>query len=107
MLIGQYKSKLTDKDRVSVPKKIRKELGEKLIISRWYENCLVLVSKEGWEILIKRLTGKKGLITSPVRDIDRFILASGFEIELDGQGRFVMPPTLKEHASLVEEIVFL
>ncbi|MBN1169200.1 hypothetical protein JXA63_04900 [Candidatus Woesebacteria bacterium] len=107
MLIGQYKSKLTDKDRISVPKKIREELGDDLVLARWYENCLILVSKEGWENLLERLTGGKGLITSPVRDIDRFILASGFEVELDSQGRFVLPELLKEHASIEVEAVFL
>lgn len=107
MLVGQYKSKLTEKDRISVPKKIRDELGDELVIARWYENCLVLVSKDGWASLLKRLAGENNFITSPVRDIDRFILASGFEIDLDGQGRFVVPDILKEHSSIKEEVIFI
>lgn len=107
MLIGQYVSKLTEKDRIAVPKKIRQELGEDLIIARWYEKCLVLVSKDAWQRLLKRLIGTANLITSPVRDVDRFILGLAFEIKLDNQGRFIMPKALLDYANIKQEMVFV
>lgn len=107
MLIGQYKSKLTDKDRVSVPAKFRSELGAELMIARWYERCLVLVSKKSWTQLVERLTGKQIFVTSAVRDVDRFIFGSAFEIKLDSQGRFVLPEILKQFAQIVSETVFV
>lgn len=107
MVIGQYKSKLTDKDRVSVPVKFRHELGEELILARWYENCLVLVSKGNWEKLLRRLTGGSQIVISPVRDIDRFILGSAFEAKLDSQGRFIIPEFLINYAEISHEVVFV
>ncbi len=107
MLIGQYLSKLTEKDRISVPKKIRLELGEEMVVARWYENCLVLVSKDAWKKLLKRLTGATDLITSPVRDVDRFVLGLAFEIKLDRQGRFIMPKALLSYANIKSEVVFV
>ena len=107
MLIGQYTSKLTDKNRVSIPKKIREELGSEIIAAKWYEGCLVLVSKENWQKLLKRLIGKATIIISPVRDIDRFIMASAFEVGLDRQGRFVLPDNLMKYANIVSEVVFI
>lgn len=107
MLVGQYQSKLTDKDRVAIPKKIREELGEDLVIARWYEKCLVLVSFEKWLDLEKRLVGKKGLVISSIRDIDRFVLGSAFEIKLDKQGRFVLHGALKDYAEIKNDIVFV
>ncbi|OGM18315.1 division/cell wall cluster transcriptional repressor MraZ [Candidatus Woesebacteria bacterium RIFCSPHIGHO2_01_FULL_38_10] len=107
MLIGQYLSKLTDKDRVSVPKKLRRELGDELIVARWYEKCLVLVSKDAWQNLVKRLTGPSYLIISPVRDLDRFIFGQGFEIKLDRQGRFIIPKVLLNYASIKSEVIFV
>lgn len=107
MLVGQYKSKLTDKDRVSVPVKIRQEIGSELIIARWYEQCLVLVSSENWQRLTTRLVGQSYLVTSPVRDIDRFIYSSAFEIKLDRQGRFVIPERLKTYSDIKSEVVFV
>jgi MraZ protein len=107
MLIGQYTSKLTDKERVAVPKKFREELGEELIIAKWYENCLVLVPPNTWQKLLKRLVGKTELVTAPVRDIDRFILGSAFEIKLDFQGRFVLPEILKNFSEIENEVTFI
>lgn len=107
MLIGQYTSKLTDKDRISVPSKFREHLGEYIVAARWYENCVVIVSKENWKNLRSRLVGPKKIITSPVRDIDRFILGSAFDLSLDKQGRFVIPEVLKRHADIKSEVVFL
>lgn len=107
MLIGQYTSKLTNKGRISIPKKFREELGNNLVISRWYENCLVLVASDNWRKLQNRLTGENVLVTSTVRDIDRFILGSAYEINLDFQGRFVLPELLLEHSGITDEAVFV
>lgn len=107
MLIGQYTSKLTDKNRVAVPKRFREELGEEMIVAKWYENCLVLVSKEGWQDLTRRLTGRLRIIISPVRDVERFFLASSFEVDLDSQGRFVIPEILLTYAEVSSEVVFI
>ena len=107
MLIGQYKSKLTEKNRISVPKKIRDELGDEMVIAKWYEDCLVLVSSANWEKLLRRLIGKQEFVISSVRDIDRFIMASAFEIKLDDQGRFVVPEGLLTYSKITGEVVFI
>ena len=78
-----------------------------MIIAKWYEGCLVLVSKENWQKLIKRLIGEAKLIISPVRDIDRFVFASAFEADLDGQGRFVVPESLINYSGIKDEVVFV
>jgi MraZ protein len=107
MVIGQYLVKLTEKNRTALPKRFRDELGNDAIIAKWYEGCLVVVSNTGWKALLNKLTGKSDLITEPVRDTDRFILGSAFEIELDSQGRFVIPKILKDYAALEEEVIFV
>ena len=107
MLIGQFSSKLTDKNRLSIPKKFRQELGNEMIIAKWYEGCLILVSKENWLNLKKRLIGETGLIISPVRDIDRFILGSAFEVSLDSQGRFVLFDILLNYSEIRDEVMFV
>ena len=98
---------ISPKRRVALPSKFRKELGENPIVARWYEGCLVVVSKGNWKALLARLTGKVGIITQPVRDTDRFILGSAFEIDPDDQGRVVIPKSLSDYAGLKKEIIFL
>lgn len=107
MLIGQYSSKLTDKNRISVPKKFRDEIGESLIVARWYESCLVLVTKDNWEKFFQRLSGTSGTITSPVREIDRFVLGLAYEVELDKQGRFIAAENLLNYADIKGEVIFV
>jgi MraZ protein len=107
MLLGQYPVKVTEKGRIAIPAKFRSSLGKKLIVAKWYEGCLVIVSESKWNALLKRLTGKSEIITSPVRDTDRFILGSAFDVETDSQGRFVVPKILKKYSNLGSDAIIL
>jgi len=107
MLIGTYESKLVSGRRVAIPSTLRRRLGEKVILAKWYEKCVVLVGEGQWEKLIGKLTGKVETITRPVRDTDRFILGSAYEAIPDKQGRVVVPEVLMKHAEIKGEIVFL
>lgn len=107
MLIGSYLSVLGDKRRTAIPKKFLDELGNELVIARWYENCLVLVKKNFWDGLLDRLTGGSKVASLGVRDIERFILGSAFDIEPDEQGRIVIPEVLAEFAGFGNELVFI
>jgi MraZ protein len=107
MLLGQYQTKLDEKGRCPVPAKFRRELKNVCVVAKWYEGCLVIVSKDNWTGILDRLTAKSEFITSPVRDTDRFIMGSAFEVELDGQGRFVIPKILRDYGGLSENVVFV
>jgi len=106
MLIGEYKNTLDEKNRVAIPKKFREFLGDKVIVTRGYEGCLLIVSKKSWQSLIEDTV--KGPFTSgALRDTTRFLLGGAFEVELDSQGRFVLPKNLSKYASLQEEACFV
>lgn len=107
MLLGTYYGVLSPKRRTAVPASFRKILGQKIILAKWYEGCLVLVGETDWNALLKRLTGKSDTVTAPVRDTDRFILGSAFILETDDQGRIVIPEILAKYAVLGQEVVFL
>lgn len=105
MLLGSYFTKLDEKARLAVPKNFREELGKSLVVARWYEGCLVLVNTRLWQDMVARLTGGELAILS-ARDTDRFLLAGSFEVELDSQGRFVVPFALRYYAKITGEVVF-
>lgn len=107
MLIGSYISVLGEKRRVAVPKKFLSELGDNPIIAKWYEDCLILVSTGFWNELFERLTGGKKAIGYGVRDIERFILGSAFEVDPDDQGRIVVPEILAQYANFDKDLVFV
>jgi MraZ protein len=106
MLIGEFESKVTDKNRIALPKKIREELGEKLIIMQGYEGCMILVNEEKFIALTKEITEGK-FINDAVRDTTRFLVGSAHEITLDKQGRFILPQSLKSFSKVSEEVTFL
>jgi MraZ protein len=107
MLLGTYPAKFASGHRISIPSQFRKELGENYILARWYEGCLVLVGKEYWNALYKRLTGSTEIIVNPIRDTERFILASAYEVFPDEQGRIVIPERLASYSGLSEDIYFI
>lgn len=106
MLLGQYEGKVDIKNRIAFPKKIREILGDKLIITKGYENSLIIVSEEGWKALLEGTEGKP-FIQSEARETQRFILGAASFIELDGKGRFILPSYLRSFGKIKEEVVFL
>ena len=82
MLIGSYPAVLSDSRRVAVPKKFINELGNIPVLAKWYEDCLILVKSEFWENLSKSLIGQRNKDLG-VRDLERFILGSAYEIEAE------------------------
>ncbi len=106
MLIGQYHTKISGKGRTAVPARFREELGEAIVVSRWYEGSLAVFAQKAWERMLEMAVGGS-LLTRPTRETERFLLGGAYEIMLDAQGRFVVPPPLREYAHLVNEVVFV
>lgn len=106
MLIGEYKTKLQEKNRTAIPKRFRDELEGQLIITRGYEGCLIVLDKSRWEKLI-RLIETRPLTNQDVRNTKRFLVGGAAEIEFDKQGRFVLPDVLVEYAHFENELVFV
>ncbi|KKS88132.1 MAG: cell division protein MraZ, MraZ protein [Parcubacteria group bacterium GW2011_GWC1_43_11b] len=107
MLLGTYPAKLAVNHRTSIPAPLRRELGEEIIIAKWYEGCLVLVGKSEFDALLTRIRGEKGLITQPVRGSEHFIFTSAYEVEMDAQGRMVIPESLIAYGGFGEDVYFL
>lgn len=106
MLIGEYEGKLTDKNRLAIPKKIREELKGNMVLSRGYEGCLILLDAKLWQVLEKTIN-KKPILSLSVRDMKRFIMGSAYEIEVDDQGRFVLPDYLREFSGIDKSVYFI
>lgn len=107
MLLGTYQVKVASGRRVFIPAPLRLELGEKYILAKWYEECLVLVAEESWNALYKRLVGDQKIIVSPIRETERFILGSAYNTLPDDQGRIVIPEVLTTYAKLSEAVSFI
>jgi MraZ protein len=106
MLLGEFNAKIDRKGRVALPSSFRKVLGNELIITKGYENTLIIVSIENWKTLLEGTEGKP-LIQSETREVQRFLLGSAFDVSLDTKGRVLLPVSLRSFANIEEDIVFL
>lgn len=106
MLLGQFNSKVGEKGRVAFPKRFRETMGDTIIITYGFENSLMVVSEPNWRSLLEGTEDKPFLLSS-ARDTQRFLLGGATVVELDAQGRFVVPEYLREFAEIKEELVFL
>ena len=104
MLIGEYQHTVDTKKRLAIPARLRKELGERVIITGGEDNCLFVYPMGEWQ----KLTDKLSLLPQgqkATRDFLRHTFSSAVEIELDHLGRVLIPDYLKNHAGLRQKIV--
>ena len=106
MLIGEFASPLGEKNRVALPKKLRDELQSELMITRGYEECLLIVDLQRWQDLVAEVN-KRPLLNLSVRDTKRFLLGGAYNITLDSQGRFVIPEGLMEYGHIQQDVIFI
>ncbi|MBE6049865.1 MAG: division/cell wall cluster transcriptional repressor MraZ [Clostridium sp.] len=104
MLIGEYQHTLDLKNRIIIPAKFREDLGNKFIITKGLDGCLYVYPLSEWEILQGKLKTLP-LTNKDARFLVRFFFSGATEIEMDKQGRGVIPQNLKEYATIEKEIV--
>ncbi|MDD4003486.1 MAG: division/cell wall cluster transcriptional repressor MraZ [Clostridia bacterium] len=99
MFYGEYYNKIDSKGRLRMPPKLKEELGNKYLITKGGNGCLFVFSSN----TVEKLEEKLGNI--PLSDIEaqkplRMLFSAGFMVEEDNQGRFLIPPKLREFANL-------
>ena len=104
MLIGQYEHTIDAKKRLALPAKFRGELGDKVVITKGVENCLVVYTEKEWEVMSGKL-GNLPISQSEARSFARIILAGAMEVSLDKLGRILVPDYLKDYAGLAKNVV--
>lgn len=104
MLIGQYEHTIDNKKRLALPAKFRGELGDKVIVTKGVENCLVVYTEKEFIVMSEKLSNLT--ISQPeARSFTRTMLAGAMEINLDKLGRILVPDYLKKYAGLNKNVV--
>ena len=104
MFIGEYQHALDAKNRVIIPSKLRDNLGNKFVITKGLDGCLYIYPLKEWEVLEEKLKNLP-LTNKDARAFVRFFFSGACEIELDKQGRGLIPQNLKEYAKIEKEII--
>jgi MraZ protein len=106
MLIGEYRHTIDNKKRVAVPAKMRKDLGERAVITRGLDSCLFLYSMAEWQKQLDKLAALPTGVAAN-RSFVRFMLSGASEVELDQLGRILVPDYLKQYANLNKNLVIV
>ncbi len=105
---GEYEVSLTGGGRIALPKKIREGLkGREFILTKGPGNCLLGYDKESWDGQVKEI------LNMPILDKDtpenlrkrRVLFSATVYLEVDEQGRAVLPKNLRAFAALSKKTV--
>ncbi|MBI4039579.1 division/cell wall cluster transcriptional repressor MraZ [Candidatus Daviesbacteria bacterium] len=107
MFLGQYQPNLDQKARIILPKKIRKAIdGREIIVARGFEQCIFGFEKKVWQ----DRTDKE--LLQPITDATsrnnrRYLFSGASLVELDQQGRFVIPRNLITFAHITKDVMVI
>ena len=104
MLIGQYEHTIDAKKRLALPAKFRGELGDKVIVTKGVENCLIVYTEKEFTIMSEKLSNLT-MSQPEARSFTRTMLAGAMEVSLDKLGRILVPDYLKDYAGLKKNVV--
>lgn len=106
MFMSEYNHTVDAKGRLIMPAKFREALGEEFVVSKGMDGCLFVYANEDWNAFEQKLTSLP-LINKEARQFARFFLAGAAQVELDKQGRILLPASLREFAGLDKEVVLV
>ena len=106
MLIGEYIHRIDPKKRLAIPAKFRKEIGEKAVITKGLDQCLVIYPMAEFEKVAENLSNLP-VGKSENRNFSRDIFSKAADVEIDSLGRILIPEYLKNLAELKEKVAIV
>ena len=107
MFRGRYSHQIDAKGRLSVPSKFREVLAagfdERVIVTN-FDECLWAYPVAEWQ----KLEGKVGELPQfldEVKALQRVFISAAVECPIDGQGRILIPPTLRDYAGFTKDVI--
>ncbi len=104
MFTGRHYHNLEAKGRLAIPQSFRAELGSGGVITWGLDGCLFLFPKSYWQKLSEKLASLS--LTNPgARNLTRILVQSAVELNLDSQGRTLIPEHLRDQVSIKKQVV--
>lgn len=107
---SEYESKLDSKGRLVLPARIKAQLPEgesqELVIRRGFEHCLVLYPMSEFRKVFSKISGLNEF-NEEYRKLQRNFLSGVVQVELDGNGRFLIPKNMLTHAKLEKDALLV
>ena len=110
MFRGISQLNLDVKGRLAVPARHRDTLLERcgghLVITADADRCLLIYPLPDWELIQQKLEGLSNL-DPRVRELQRRLIGFAVDVDMDGAGRMLVAPALREYAQLDKTVVLV
>ena len=111
MFRGTSAVNLDAKGRLAMPARYRDRLldscgGQLVATMALGDRCLWIYPLPAWEEVEAQVSSAPNM-NPEVKRLSRLLIGSANEIELDGNGRFVVPPLLREYAGLDKKVMLV
>jgi MraZ protein len=106
MFMGEYNHTVDEKGRLIIPAKYREELGNEFVVTKGLDGCLFAYGLSEWQVLEEKLRALP-LTNKDARAFARFMLAGAASVEIDKQGRILLPQVLRNFAKIEKEVVLI
>ena len=103
-MTGTYEHSVDAKGRLSVPSRLRSDLGECFYVAKGPDNCLMMFPMESWQALEAKV-GDRSMAES--RNFRRSFFASAQRCDVDNQGRILLTSLLRDYASLEKDVIVI
>ena len=106
MFMSRYNHTIDPKGRLSIPSQYREILGDEFVVSKGMDGCLFVFDQPEWQAFEEKLRGLP-MIDKEARQFTRFFLAGAASVEVDKQGRILLPAVLREFAGITKDTVLV
>ena len=104
MFTGRYYHSIEAKGRLAIPQAFREELGSGGVITWGLDGCLFLFPDSYWQKFSEKLASLS-LTNQNARNLTRLLVQSATDLNLDQQGRTLIPEYLRQQANLKKQVV--
>ena len=81
-------------------------LGQDFVLTKGLDACLFVYPNNEWEVLEQEVKSPS-LHSKTCQAFIRFFFAVQLEVEMDRQGRILIPPHLRDHAHIEKDAVII
>ena len=105
VLLGEFEQRLDDKNRVTLPARLREHFADGVVCARGLDGCVSVWSPDGWDSYVNTQGDRLDGFSREGRLMQRYLFGGALHGELDRQGRVALPAPLLAHAQLTKDIV--